>query len=90
MCITEPILVMCAHLKVFNKDSAVNILLTMPELQFNDVRFSKSIGTIISQSDSLKINLAIDTVKSGNVLFYDALVQGRFHHYNLASYSLLS
>ncbi len=81
---TEPILVN-ATIDNAHKDSAVNILLTMPELQFNDVRFSKSIGTIISQSDSLKINLAIDTVKSGNVLFYDALVQGRFHHYNLGA-----
>jgi polyisoprenoid-binding protein YceI len=81
---SEPILVN-ASISNANTDSAVNVLLTMPNLQLNDLRFSKSTGTLVSVDDSLKLNLLIDTVQSGNVIFYDASAIGGFHQNNLST-----
>jgi translocation and assembly module TamB len=71
-------IVMNANITNKNQDSAVNVKLDVPGLQVGTSRVGKMQGIILGKDDSLKVNIGIDTVKTGNILLYDATVIGGF------------
>ena len=68
-----------------NQDSTVNVKMNVPGLQIDKLRLNKMQATMVGKGDSLNMNISIDTLKSGDVLLYDAAVKAGFSKNNLSA-----